>query len=101
MASYTFSHPASPDDIHSSTRWHQELAGSGRHTEWMQRGRAERVGQLYALPVLPNPLHAAAEFAAEVARDEELHRRSVIRSAVVGGVLSYALVRAVQNRGRR
>lgn len=99
MASnYTFSHPASPDDIHGSTSWHQELAGSGRRTERMKRSHAVRAGQMYALPVLPNPLGEAAAFVREIERAEELNRRSTLRNAVVGGVLGAAIVHAWRNR---
>jgi hypothetical protein len=79
----------------------QYAAGSGQHhAEGVSRAGGVRHAQLYALPVLPNPLHAAAEFAAEIERDEELHRSSTIRNTAVGGVLGAALM-AARNRGRR
>lgn len=76
----------------------QDRAGRGVPTERTQRSRAVRQGQMYALPVLPNPIHEAAQFAAEVERAEELNRRSTLRNAVVGGVLGAAIVHAWRNR---
>jgi hypothetical protein len=98
ICNYSMSHPA---DVHNDvvgTAWHQQMAGSGRHTERMQRGRVQRVGQLYELPVLPNPIHEAALFAAEVERDAPLYRRSVARSAVEGAVVGAALAYAWRHR---
>jgi hypothetical protein len=101
MANHTFSpvnwggqHPQSP-----TSGAHQHAAGSGQHAERL--ARAHEVRAAYELPVLPNPIHEAAQFAAEVERDAALHHRNVARDAVVGGVLGAGLMYAIRNRGRR
>lgn len=99
MASnYTFSHPASPDDIHGSTSWHQEMAGSGRHTERVKRCQATRAAQLYELPVMTSPLANVEPFVDEYRRNYVPHV-SVARNAIVGGVLGAAIVHYAR-RGR-
>jgi hypothetical protein len=101
VASYTFSpinwggqNPHGP-----TTGAHQLAAGSGQRAERM--ARAHEVQAAYELPVLPNLIHEAAYFAAEVERDAALHHRNVARDAVVGGVLGAGLMYAIRNRGRR
>ena len=92
MANHHFSEPiwGGQNPRSPTTGYFQDRAGSGRHTERMQRSHAIRMGQLYELPVLPNPIHEAAQFAAEIERAEELNRRSTLSSAVVSGVLGAA-----------
>jgi hypothetical protein len=82
-----------------TTGAHQYAAGSGQHAERL--ARAHEVRAAYELPVLPNPIHEAARFAAEVERDAALRHRNVARDAVIGGVLGAGLMYGMRNRGRR
>jgi hypothetical protein len=107
VASYTFSHPANPDDVHG-TGWAQNLAGQGRWTERQRRGAAVRSGQFHPLP-LPNiqgPLAGLNAAHADVVQPfaNEVHRdvgRDMLVGALSGALLGYGLTRASQRRRSR
>jgi hypothetical protein len=108
MASYTFTPPDwGGQNPHSPTTGaYQDRAGRGMPTERRSRAAAVRIGQMYQLPVLPDPLHSneAQAFADEWSRDNAPHRnvaRDMIVGGVLGGVLSYSLVRTIRRRQAR
>lgn len=98
ICNYSFSHPASSDDV-DGTGWLQRQAGTGkRPTERQRQSAATWSGQqVQPLPVLTSPLQNVQPFVDEYRRAYIPHS-SVVRNAVAGGVLGAAITYVWRNR---
>ncbi|SRR5258708_38088945 len=76
----------------------QDRAGTGR-TERQSRAMAIHIGQsMQPLPRVASPLSGlndTAAFVDEISRD---YQRNVAKDALIGGVLGFAITRAIQTR---
>jgi hypothetical protein len=88
-----------------TTGWHQQLAGSGRHSNYSEQRWAQERARAQQGPVPLRPVASplggeAPAFAQEIVAAEASRPR--LGARLVGGVLGYQLARAaLRNRGMR
>lgn len=98
----TFSHPASPDDVHGSAYLYDPRSGKRSRAELRGRLRDEEHERLVAVPS-PLDTNAAQAFAGEFQLAQQLgaqRRGRHVLGSILGGIAGYKLTQAYLNRNR-